>query len=225
MAGSRATCSAAALVDELLRGRGRFQAGFATPWRAIAATVALAGFVHGAAMGSFAGRPVSSLHSGLKVPLLLAASTALCLPLSYAMHALLGLRDDFGEALRATLAAQAAFAVILAATAPLLLVAYASSSSYPHAVAASGACHLAALIGAQRALRRRYAPLERRSARHRAARRASALLYAFVAVQMAWILRPFVGAPMLEPGFLRPGAWSNAYVVVASLVARLLGVD
>ena len=40
------------------------------------------------------------------------------------------------------------------------------------------------------------------------------LLYVFVAIQVAWVLRPFVGAPMLEPSFVRSNAWSNAYVVV-----------
>lgn len=210
-------------VDLLLRGAGRFRAGAATPWRALAAIVAIGGALHGAAMGSFAGRPLGCLYSALKVPLLLAVSTALCLPLAYALHALLGLRDDFAEALRATCAAQATFAVVLAATAPLLLLCYASSASYPAAVGASGACHLLALLAAQLVLHRRYAPLERRAPRHRHTRRAFALLYAFVAVEMAWILRPFIGAPMLEPSFLRPGALTNAYVVVARLIAELLG--
>lgn len=208
-------------VDELLRGRGRFAIRVATPWRAIALLLVVAGFVHGAAMGSYAGRPIASLWSGLKVPLLLAASTAFCLPLSYALHALLGLRDEFAEALRATFAAQATFAVVLAATAPLLLVAYASIGSYAGAVASSGACHLLALLAAQISLRRRYQPLEQRSPRHRLTRRAFALLYAFIAIEAAWILRPFVGAPMLEPRFLRSNAFTNAYVVVAGVIAKV----
>lgn len=209
-------------VDELLRGRGRFAARVATPWTTVALLIAVAGFAHGAALGSFAGRPIACLFSGIKVPLLLLFSTLMCAPLSYALHALLGLRDDFGEAARATVAAQATFAVVLAATSPLLLVAYASTASYRAAVAWSGVCYLAALLAAQRSLRRRYRVLEQRAPRHRLTRLAFTLLYAFVAIEAAWMLRPFVGAPMLEPTFLRPGAFSNAYVVVVQLVVDLL---
>jgi hypothetical protein len=208
-------------VDELLRGRGRFAPRVATPWTTVALLLTVAGFVHGAALGSFAGRPIACLWSGLKVPLLLAFSTLLCAPLSYALHALLGLRDDFGEAARAIVGAQAVFAIVLAATSPLLLVAYASTASYRAAVAWSGACYFVALLAAQLSLRRRYRLLERRAPRHRLTRLAFTLLYGFVAIEAAWMLRPFVGAPMLEPRFLRPDAFSNAYVVVAQLVVDL----
>jgi hypothetical protein len=211
------------LLDELLRGRGRFAPGAATPWSALAVLLVLAGMVHGAALGSFAGRPIGSAYSALKIPLLLVVSTLPCLPLTYALHALLGLREELFEALRAIIAAQAVFGVVLAATSPLLLLAYASTSSYPHAVAAGGACHLLALLAAQAALRRRYRPLERRAPRHRVTRRAFTLVYGFVAIEMAWILRPFVGAPTLEPRFFRENALTNAYVVVAGVIGDLLG--
>ena len=39
-------------------------------------------------------------------------------------------------------------------------------------------------------------------------------LYVFVAIQLAWVLRPFVGSPELEVSFFRAEAWSNAYVVI-----------
>lgn len=214
---------ALALVDELLRGEGRFAARAATPWAAIVRVVAVAGFAHGVALGSFASRPLACLYSGIKIPLLLATTTLLCLPLSYALHAVLGLRDDFGEAMRATFASQATFAVVLAATSPLLLLAYASSTDYPAAVAWSGACHLVALCAAQATLRRRYRPLEQRAPRHRLTRTTFALLYAFVAIEAAWILRPFVGAPTLPPRFVRANAFTNAYVVVAGVIAEAGG--
>ena len=45
-----------------------------------------------------------------------------------------------------------------------------------------------------------------------------AALYVFVAIQLAWVLRPFVGSPTLPTRFFREEAWDNAYVVVAKKV-------
>ena len=56
--------------------------------------------------------------------------------------------------------------------------------------------------------------------RHRIARRLWVVLYVFVAIQLAWVLRPFVGSPNLDVHFFREGAWSNAYVVLFSDVLR-----
>jgi hypothetical protein len=43
-------------------------------------------------------------------------------------------------------------------------------------------------------------------------------LYVFVGIQMAWVLRPFVGAPGQPVQFFRPESWVNAYEVVLRLV-------
>ena len=37
---------------------------------------------------------------------------------------------------------------------------------------------------------------------------------------MAWVLRPFVGAPNLPVRFLKTEAWGNAYVIVAELIGH-----
>ena len=39
-------------------------------------------------------------------------------------------------------------------------------------------------------------------------------VYCFVAIQMAWVLRPFIGQPGISPSFFRKEAWGNAYVAV-----------
>jgi hypothetical protein len=44
------------------------------------------------------------------------------------------------------------------------------------------------------------------------------VLYVFVGIQMAWILRLFVGAPGAPVEFFRRESWENAYVVVARLI-------
>jgi hypothetical protein len=62
----------------------------------------------------------------------------------------------------------------------------------------------------------------RADARHHVTRLAWLVLYVFVAIQLAWLLRPFVGDPGLATRFLRQDAWSNAYVVVARTLWELL---
>ena len=58
--------------------------------------------------------------------------------------------------------------------------------------------------------------------RHRVGQVSWVVLYVFVAIQLAWVLRPFVGSPNIPTRFFREEAWSNAYVVVADLVWRML---
>ena len=49
------------------------------------------------------------------------------------------------------------------------------------------------------------------------------MLYVFVAVQLAWVLRPFVGSPNVPTRFFRENAWSNAYGVVIDEIGRSVG--
>lgn len=214
--------SALTAADELLRGESRFQPGRERlPWRAMVGLGLAAGFAYGLAMGSFGLRPVQGLYSAIKVPLLLAATTLLCLPSFFVVNLLLGLGGDFPRALKAVLASQGTVALTLASFAPVTLFWYGSSSDYGAAVTFNGGVFLAAAVAGQVTLSRHYAALVARDPRHRRGRDSWLVLYAFVATQMAWVLRPFVGNPEQAPSFLREGALGNAYVEVLRLVARL----
>jgi hypothetical protein len=207
-------------VDALLRAR---ESEARVSWRALLAWFALGGLVYGAAMGSLGARPLQMLFSALKVPLLFGVTTALCLPSWFVLNTVLGLRGDFAHALRAVLSAQAAVAVTLGSLAPLVLVHYAGSSDYALAIVVNGGLFALGTLGGQIVLGKHYAELVRRDARHRHARRAWFVLYTFVAIQCAWMLRPFVGDPRLATSFFRPEPWDNAYVIVARAVASLAG--
>jgi hypothetical protein len=50
------------------------------------------------------------------------------------------------------------------------------------------------------------------------------VIYAFVGIQMGWVLRPFVGVPGRPVTFFREGAWGNAYEEVARTALRALGL-
>ena len=114
-------------------------------------------------------------------------------------------------------------ATALLALAPVTLVGYVSSASYPFATVLNGAVFAVASVAGQLGLARHYRPLVRRDPRHRIALRAWLALYVFVAIQLAWILRPFVGAPTMRVRFLRQDAWGNAYVHVVEAFVRLFG--
>jgi len=53
-------------------------------------------------------------------------------------------------------------------------------------------------------------------------RRLWVFLYAFVGIQMGWVLRPFIGDPGQRPTFLRSESWGNAYVIVMDTFWRTI---
>lgn len=186
------------------------------------------GLLYGAAMGSFRGLAAQPqwarqmAYSAVKVPLLLTATFAISLPSFFVLSSLLGLRRDFAKAVRSLVAAQAGLAIVLASLAPLTLVWYASSAVYSQALLFNGAMFAIASLAAQWLVRGYYRPLIAINHRHRWVLWGWLLVYTLVGIQMAWLLRPFVGSPAYEVRFLRPDPWDNAYEFVARLVWQTL---
>jgi hypothetical protein len=164
------------------------------------------------------------VYSALKVPLLLAATCLVSLPSFFVINTLAGLRDDFFEAVRAVAAAQAGVSIILASLAPLTLTWYASSVRYGNAVLFNAAMFGLAGITAQQLLRTYYRPLVARRPRHRLMMWCWLAIYAFVGIQMGWMMRPFVGSPGDPVVFMRHEPDDNAYVVVVRLIGRALSL-
>jgi hypothetical protein len=212
-------------ADDLLRGRTSDEDRRAGLLHLLA-LVGLFGLFYGAVMGTFGGvrgeRALQLLYSGLKVPLLLLVTFGLSLPSFFVLNTLLGVRDDFARALRALVATQAVLTIVLASLAPFTALWYASSGSYRPAILFNAAMFAVASLAAQGLLRRWYAPLVARNPRHRTLLRTWIVIYAFVGVQMAWVLRPFVGDPNSPTRFFRQGAWGNAYVEVARMIMEVL---
>lgn len=217
-----AAVKAERLVVALLGARDEFAVGRARlPLGAFALAVGASGFVYGAFMGSYSLRPLQMLISGLKVPMLLAVTTAVCIPSFIVINMVIGLRDDLTAALRGVLAAQGTVAIVLASLAPTILVAYGSTTSYRFALNINGLPFAIAAFAGHRTLALHYRPLIARNRRHAVARALWLVLYVFVAIQLAWVLRPFVGDPNLGTAFLRPNAWSNAYIEVLHDLGKL----
>ncbi len=213
-------------VEEILRSGGREAPAFepARGRRAVFYFLACAG-MYGALMGCFGGfqgdRPLLVLYAALKVPLLLIITGAVCLPSFFVLNTLFGLREDFPRVMHALLMTQAGFAVLLLSLAPYTLFWYASSADYNAAILFNALIFGAASLAAQWLLRRHYQPLIAENPRHAVLLYAWLGLFAFVGIQTAWILRPFIGTPDLPAQFFRDEAWGNAYVAVAEKIRDL----
>ena len=56
-------------------------------------------------------------------------------------------------------------------------------------------------------------------------RNAWMFLYMFIAIQAAWVLRPFIGWPDAPVRFFRAEAWDNAYVRIFRSILRVAGAS
>ncbi len=181
------------------------------------------GCIYGAVMGSFGGvlgeRFWQVVYSAIKVPLLLGVTFSLSLPSFYVLNALFGLSEDFPRVVRALIATQAGVAIILASLSPYTLFWYASSADYTLAVLFNGLMFGMASVAGQTMLFAFYRRLIAQNRRHRWMLRTWLVLYAFVGIQMGWVLRPFIGNPNQPTRFFREESWGNAYEVVFQLVA------
>lgn len=211
-------------IDDFLRGRGVFavEASLSGRLKWLLVLLVTCGLFYGAVMGTYSGLAPGRWHqlfySGVKVPLLLLATFLLCLPSFFVVNTVAGLRDDFGQVLRGVVAAQSCVTVALAGLAPITAFWYVSCSDYRLAILFNAVMFGTASAAAQVVVRRYYRPLIRRSPRHRQLLWAWFVLYAFVGIQMGWVLRPFIGDPDLPVAFFRSGAWGNAYVIVGRMI-------
>lgn len=211
-------------TDSLLRG-GLGPAGEPLSVRAsgkLVACVVVFGALYGAVMGMFGGlsadRYWQITFSAIKVPLLLTATFSISLPSFFMLNTLLGVRQDFADVLRGLLATQAGLTIILASLAPFTAFWYVSTVGYQTAILFNALMFATASITGQALLVRYYRPLIARRPVHRVLMRVWLCLYAFVGIQMAWVLRPFVGAPNVPTQFFRDEKWGNAYVEVLRLI-------
>ncbi len=199
--------------------------GPAVPLTHLLGYVILGGAFYGAVMATFGGlagdRSLQVLYTALKVPLLILGTFGLTLPTFFVVNSLLGLRADFAAAVRGLVATQAGVAIVLASLTPYTLLFYVTSDDYHAASFFNSLMFTVASVAGQVLLRRHYGPLIARNARHRLTVRLWLLLYAFVGIQMCWVLRPFLGWKDMPVTFFRQEAWGNAYVI---LLQKYLGL-
>jgi hypothetical protein len=218
-------------INDLLRARApRATGGLSAsvpdiPLHKVVTFILIFGLLYGSVMGAYGGvlgeRWKQVLFSAVKVPFLLLGTFVVSLPTFFVISTLMGVRSDFGESVRALLATQAALTIILASFSPFTALWYLSVNHYQAAILFNAVMFGLASVSAQMLLRRFYAPLIARNPRHRAMLRIWLVLFAFVGIQMAWVLRPFIGDPDMPTRFFRQHAWGNAYEVIWKMVWNL----
>lgn len=159
-----------------------------------------------------------ALYSALKLPLLLVVSASVALPGFIAVIAAVDRQAGVLDTVRLALCGQAATAVALSATTPLILFLHATGLPYEHTQRSLAVAFFLASAAGQISVYRHGERIVRSRRVLRAAAAYWGVLYPFVGVQGAWVLRPFVGAPGAETAFLREDAWTNAYVAVSRLL-------
>src|SRR5713226_5254295 len=160
-----------------------------------ATIVALSGFF-GAVAGAYSG-PFQAVSAGLKLPFLFFATIAVCFPAFYIVQVLVGSRLRLMQVLVMVLGALALTSVLLAAFVPITAFFLVTGANYyfQHLlnIALAGVAGWFGMYALHDGLA---VVCEKRGVYPRKAltiMRAWAVLFAFVGIQLAWSLRPFLG--------------------------------
>lgn len=184
--------------------------------------IVVAGGLYGAAMGGWRvfedERWQLAIFGAIKSPLLIVTTSLVVLPGFFVLNTVAGLRDDFREAMRAILVGQAGLTIALASLAPVTQFIYFTGVTHRTAILTNAVMFTIAAVVAQFVMLRWYRVLIRKDRRHLIMLVAWLALYAFVGMQMGWMLRPFIGDPTQSPAFFRQEPFTNAYVFIFRLI-------
>jgi len=199
--------------------------GLGAKLRASFATLVGLSALYGAVAGAYAG-PLQAVSAAVKLPLLFLGTLLVCFPGFYVVQVLSGSRLRLAQVLTLVLAALAVSSVLLATAVPITVFFLLTGANYYfltllHIVIVLGA----GLVG-MLALHDGLAfACEQRGVYPRKAMaimKAWAVLFAFVGIQMAWNLQPFVG-DRGEPFRLFRHHEGNFYTAILYSVERLAG--
>ena len=186
----------------------------------------MCGALYGAIMAGHAGvsgdRWLMVLYGAIKVPILFGATMLAAVPGFYVIHLLFGVGPDFPRVWRALIDYQVIVALFLFGLAPVTLLLDVSMTGYRTLLGWSVIVFALAAWRARLALVDCYRDLVKRNPIHRVLRNFWFFIYAFVGIQMGWVLRPFVGHPDLPAQFFRDDV-RNAYVRIVDVLGMILG--
>lgn len=213
--------------------------------RALVVFAVLLGSIYGVFMGWYAVRTngvegVAQLASStVKLPLLFLFTVAVTFPSLYVFNTLLGSRLTFRRTLRVVLEWNCVILAVAASVGPILGFFTISTSSYVFIVllnvlllGVAGAVGCASLVQRIRAA----TVAEAVAAGEASGDRGGPVLdiglrvlvvwiavFGVVGLQMAWVMRPFIGAPG-EPFALFRGTESHVFSAIGRALARLVGI-
>ena len=179
---------------------------------------------YGLATGAYAGL-LQAISASVKLPILILATLAICFPAFYVVQILVGSRLRFTQVLVLVFSALVLTAIILAAVVPVAVFFLITGANYYFLQLFHVAVVLVAGVFGMHALHEGLAVVCERSGvypkKALTIMRAWAVLFAFVGIQMAWNLRPFLG-DRGEPFRVFRSYEGNFYAAVAYSVNKLL---
>ncbi len=191
---------------------------------AVVTVIALAGFF-GVVAGAYSG-PAQAVSAGVKLPFLFFATLVICFPAFFVVQVLVGSRLRLLQVVVLVLGALALTSVLLAAFVPITVFFLVTGANYyfQHLlnIAIAGVAGLFGMYALHDGLS---VVCEKRGVYPRKAlsiMRAWALLFAFVGIQLAWNLRPFLG-DRNEP-FRVLGKYQGNFYAAIVYAVRQLGV-
>jgi hypothetical protein len=152
--------------------------------------------LYGAAAGAFAG-PVQAIAAAVKLPLLFLGTLAICFPGFFVIQVLVGSRLRFAQVLALVLGALSLSAILLVAVVPVTLFFLFTGANYYfltllHVLIVLGA-GLVGMVALHDGLAFACEKREVYPKKAMTIMKVWAVLFAFVGIQMAWNLQPFVG--------------------------------
>jgi hypothetical protein len=181
--------------------------------------------LYGAVMGSTHSL-WQTLSSAIKLPVLFLATLIVCSPTLYFFNVLLGSNQSLSQNIALILTAITVTAVLLLSFAPITLFFLLTTSHYQFFKLLNVAVFsIAGSMGVVFLSQGMQVVSASRQAGGRARRRVLrlwVLVYAFVGSQMAWTLRPFIGAPSMRFELFRH-LGGNFYTNIVASIGEILG--
>ena len=220
-----------AIIETILRNRYHYfdevREGIGLPEKMRAMLVSSIAFLalYGAVMGSTHSL-WQALSSAAKLPILFLATLIVCSPTLYFFNVLFGSKQSLSQNMALILTAITVTAVLLLSFAPIILFFLLTTSHYQFfkllnvaIFAIAGGMGMVFLSQGMRVV----AASGKEGARaRRMVLRLWVLIYAFVGSQMAWTLRPFIGAPSMKFELFRQ-LGGNFYANVLVSIGEILG--
>lgn len=220
-----------AIIETILRGRHRFfveiREGMELGRKMRAMLISSIAFfaLYGAVMGSTHSL-WQALSSAVKLPLLFLATLVVCSPTLYFFNLIFGSSQSLTQNFTLILTAITVTAVLLLSFAPIVLFFLLTTSHYQFFKLLNvGVFAISGLVGVV-FLSQGMGVVSTSGKEGAAARRNVVrlwiLVYAFVGSQMAWTLRPFIGAPSMEFELFRQ-LGGNFYANIFASMGEILG--
>ena len=220
-----------AIVERILRDRVTFFAEIREEIELREKIVAmlLSSFVflalYGGVMGASNSMP-QVFSSAIKLPILFLITLIICAPSLYFFNILFGSKQSILQNISLILTAMTVTSVLLVSLAPVTLFFLTTTSGYEFFALLNVVIFTVSGVMGLTFLKQGFEySVDADNEEGRTARRrlffAWMLLYAFVGTQMAWTLRPFMGAPT-EPFMIVRQVGGNFYTAVMESLYRLL---